>query len=459
MNKKKIKFIASILELIIICGIYFYLLTKIAGELVFEDMFSGLMENLKITHFSNLLGSPGEFFNKYLFNIVKPMFNVFLNLIKPIFKIFSKFFKQFQNSINMLRNLLKPIREFIKMIAKQFYDNIQKFIIGIVYSLNKMRNTMKRSVSGFNLLFHTLEHSKNTMSSMINSPPVKLAMDLMKPLEWLEGQSNQLFCFSGNQQLWLFNNRTVTIKEISIGDILLDGSVVIATHKFINTQPIYLYKNKFKLTALHRVFELDKWVYIKDSPFAHITTLIPQYVYCISTNTGIINISGHKFKDYSESHNIYCNKTINSLILNYYNGYFIDSSELSFSSKYLEHGFSGEAIINTLNGNKKISAIRISDILLNDDTVLGIVELNPKFFKFYLFNNIIVSSNMKVFHDSKWVNIEMIDNIEETTAPATVFHIITESGYVYINNHTFLDYLEIKDEYVNNKIDEIIDFS
>ena len=139
----------------------------------------------------------------------------------------------------MLRNLLKPIREFIKMIAKQFYDNIQKFVIGIVYSLNKMRNTMKRSVSGFNLLFHTLEHSKNTMSSMINSPPVKLAMEMIKPLEWIEGKSNQLFCFSGNQEFWLFNNKMTYIREISVGDILLDGSVVIATHKFSNNQPIY----------------------------------------------------------------------------------------------------------------------------------------------------------------------------------------------------------------------------
>ena len=134
MNKQKIKYYASILEIIILLSIYSYLITKIVGNFLFKDVFSDLLETLKITKLSNATSNPSSFFNKYLFSIVKPLFNIFLNLIKPIFRIFSKFFKRFQNSINMLRNLLKPIREFIKMIAKQFYDNIQKFVIGIVYS-------------------------------------------------------------------------------------------------------------------------------------------------------------------------------------------------------------------------------------------------------------------------------------------------------------------------------------
>ena len=457
MNKQKIKYYASILEIIILLSIYSYLITKIVGNFLFKDVFSDLLETLKITKLSNATSNPSSFFNKYLFSIVKPLFNIFLNLIKPIFRIFSKFFKRFQNSINMLRNLLKPIREFIKMIAKQFYDNIQKFVIGIVYSLNKMRNTMKRSVSGFNLLFHTLEHSKNTMSSMINSPPVKLAMEMIKPLEWIEGKSNQLFCFSGNQEFWLFNNKMTYIREISVGDILLDGSVVIATHKFSNNQPIYLYKKKFKVTALHRVFENNKWTYIKDSVNATITNLIPPFVYCISTNTGIINLAGNKFKDYSESHNIYCNKTINSLILNYYNGYCIDSSKLAYPTKYLEHGFAGNTIIRTINGNKELQYLKVNDILYNNDKVIGIVKLNPKFFKFYIFQNIVVSSNIKVLNNNMWSNIEILKDIQETERPINVYHIITESGFVYINDTKFLDYLEIKDEYVNSKIDEIID--
>ena len=79
-----------------------------------------------------------------------------MELIISIFNIISKIFGVFQNSINKLRNLLRPIRDFFKAAAKKFYSAISKYVIGAVYSLNKMRNGMRRSLSGFNLVFHTI---------------------------------------------------------------------------------------------------------------------------------------------------------------------------------------------------------------------------------------------------------------------------------------------------------------
>ena len=93
-------------------------------------------------------------------------FKGFLKLFNPIFKMFAKMLSKFQGSINGIRGMLRPIRNYFNNTAKMFYDKIQKFTIGILYSMHKMRNSMRRSMSGFNIMMHTLEHTKNSMESI-----------------------------------------------------------------------------------------------------------------------------------------------------------------------------------------------------------------------------------------------------------------------------------------------------
>ena len=142
------------------------------------------------------------------------IFKKFLSFLMPVFKIFQKIFKMFQNSINKVRNLLRPIRNFFKQAAEKFYRSISKYIIGAVYSLNKIRNSMRRTMSGFNLIFHTLEHSKNSLQSIIQSPPVKIAVAIMEPLDWVSESANKLFCFDGYTPLFTKNKAVVFIKDI-----------------------------------------------------------------------------------------------------------------------------------------------------------------------------------------------------------------------------------------------------
>ena len=172
MDKKKAKYIASIIELIILFILATYLISKSIGRYFIEEVKINYRQKRQNPNYAFLGGffgkSPFEVFNGIVGQKVTILFKKFLSFLTPIFKVFKKIFSLFQHGINKIRNLLRPIRDFFKKAAEKFYKSISKYVIGTVYSLNKIRNSMRRTMSGFNLIFHTLEHSKNSLQSKVN---------------------------------------------------------------------------------------------------------------------------------------------------------------------------------------------------------------------------------------------------------------------------------------------------
>ena len=461
MDKKKAKYIASIIELNIFIIIALYLISKYITKYFIEDLeinYSDNKNNPLVNFFAPLFGK-----NKFsknnggivgiMSNKVKPVFKIFLSFLTPIFSIINRIFSSFQDSINKLRSLLKPIRDFFLQVTEKFYKTIEKSLLLSVYSFNKLRNAMRRSLSRFNLIFHTLEHSRNSIQSIIKSPPVKLAINLIEPFEWMSDKANCIFCFAPNTYINLANNKLKKIKDLNIYDILIDNSKIISLQCFKNTQRLYNY-NDIYLTGSHKIKEGDKWINVSDSKYSKLSNYIPNYVYCMSTTNGIIQISKYIFKDFSESINKYINHTINSIILTFLNKN--PSDELAFESNYLEHGFLNNTMIYTYIGQKKISDIEIDDRLSLNDKVIGKIIINPKYVNYYKFGNIIVTSNTKVLHLGKWKNIEKIPDLEVVNINQPAINLVTESGFVdTCFGNKLLDYIEIKDSYVNKRIEEL----
>ena len=93
-----------------------------------------------------------------------------MSFLKPIFDIFNKSFGKLGGSINILRNTLSPMRNYFASVVMQvYYQYIENFTIGLFYSMHKFRTLMNRTLSGFSLMYHTVEHTKNTLSSVGHS--------------------------------------------------------------------------------------------------------------------------------------------------------------------------------------------------------------------------------------------------------------------------------------------------
>lgn len=451
MDTADVKKYAAILEIIILIVIFMYVIQSNLVKYYVEEVKSNYNENRQNPLFiftSSLFGQSTEnAFQSVIGQKVTALFKEFMAFLLPVFSGITSIFSGFQDGINSIRNILKPIRDFFRSAAETFYKQLQNFTIGILYSLHKIRNTMRRSLSGFNLLYHSLEHNKNTIESIINSQPVKLAEKLVPTVDFIAGKARRLgFCFEENTPINMNDGTQKLIKDIVVGDLLKYGISVIAKQEFNNYNiPLYNY-NGIYVSGNHIVFDNGKWKKIKDCCSIDNSKSIER-VFCLSTDKCIISINDIFFRDYSESNNIYVNARINRLILNLLNnGKHLD---YSYPVKYLDQGFDEDTKVFMEDGVKMIKDIQIGDILKDGNEVVGKVELDPRFFLFYLFNDIIVSSNMKVYDKNIWKNVEQC-YCKLVDKPKKVFNLITENRTIYVNVHTdmytnkqvFRDYTE-----------------
>ena len=473
MEKTTIKKIAAGLEIYIYILVAFYLIQKYITKYYIEDIkdnFNSNRQNPLAIFLSGFFGKDSkDTFGGIISQKVKELFSNFLEFLTPIFRGFSSIFSIFQDQINGIRNILKPTRDFFKQATNIFYDKIQGFTIGIMYSLHKIRNTMRRSLSGFNLIFHTLEHNKNTIESLIESPPIHLAEKLLPPLDWVYSKGSRLarskVCFDGETIINLKSKHLIPISMISVGDVLNDGSKVIAIHKFLNNNYLYRYNNVL-VSGSHLVYnDLDRLVRVDSLKDAILTDIKPRFVYSLSTNTKRIYIRDTKFADYSESSDRLKNYEVNSLILSYLNN---RPDVEAFPTQHLEHGLANDTPICMQNGTTKLlEAISIGDILMGPNgnptknIVIGKIEILPDAFQFYRHHDIVVSSNIKVKEDNIWKNVELSKKYDPIDRPTKAYHLVTTTNTIYtVNNRQNIvelrDYMEYNCNKLYAKLEKII---
>ena len=244
-----------------------------------------------------------------------------------------------------------------------------------------------------------------------------------------------------------------------MNDILHDGSIVISVHKFRNFKKLYDYRGIF-VSGSHAVLENNRWVRINKSSRAILSDISPEYIYCINTTSGEINIDNIIFKDYNESVNNLKNLAINSLVLSKLNNFTsdININDLAYGNKYLECGFDENTKIEMDDFRFKfIKDIKIGDVLRNNNKVSGIVKISGDYVDFYNYNDLIITSSSKVKEVGLWKNVEKTSAVKIPRGPIYAYNIYTDSGEipVYMDKN-YRDYEEIYDDEVNNEIDNLV---
>lgn len=462
MEESEVKRYTAILEIWIYIAIGIYVIQKVLIE--------NYVEEAKLNHvkerqnpFFMIMGkaagySPTTLFSNLVGERTTEIFKNFMSFLNPVFGIFTKIFATFQNQINSLRNVLSPIRDFFKSTAEIFYGQLQNFTIGILYSLHKIRDLTKRSLSGFNLLAHTLEHNANTISSIVNSKPVELVAKFANGVDWIAGKARRVgVCFSENTRIKMKNNSTLPIKVLRIDDKLFNGESIIALHQFKNDEYLYIY-NDVLVTGSHLVYDNYEWKRVDETKKAKLTDIKPEYVYCISTASKKIKTNDVLFRDYSESNDKSTNFKINSLILEFLNGKALDNK--AYGPEHLDHGFDENTHIVMDNGSlKEIKDVQIGDKLFENNVVIGKVEINPTMMHFYTNGNVTISSNMKILEGLNWINVENSKIYELVSKkPERCYNLVTENNEIVVQGnkkYKFRDYFEVTDKKVTKEIENL----
>ena len=228
------------------------------------------------------------------------------------------------------------------------------------------------------------------------------------------------------------------IKDIKNGNKLLDGGIVTAIMKLSRGEEKVYNFHDIIVTGTHFVYHVDKgWIMISEhEDSVEIDNYKEPIVYCINTNTKRIIIKDSVFLDWDDTNN----KDFKDL-----------KEKTGIKSKndihkFLDGGFVGNTKIEMVEGNKKlIKDIKVGDVLKFGEKVLGIVEIdgsNVDYIKKYKFQgqDIICGPNLQLVNKNLG-NISTNCIIGETVnLHIKLYHLITDTKYLHIGDHKFLDY-------------------
>lgn len=378
-------------------------------------------------------------FTNCMWSINKSFFDVLMSPFIDMMKIIVNILSSLTHDVQNVRKIVAYMRESIEDIAKDVNGKIWDAYYRISYLFKVLLKTFSQLGTVFKDLFEVLTYTFYTMASLWNGP--------------IGGVSN-FFCFDGYTSIKMNNKSKKYIKDIKVGDVLEDNNGVIGILEFDSTNtPMYCYKNAVVVSGEHLVEEDDKWIRVYKSGNSE---LIKEYytnrIYCLITESGIINVEGIRFTDYNETSDRIIMKNIYNYIL----------SKLNKNYKPINHtiplhcglGHNTKIILED-NVIKQIKNVKIGDRILNCGRVLAKIKILPH--NVYEYKNIIMSGNNIVYHYDEWRPLIQVANIKSVDYTEPLYHIITENNMINLYGDVLIRDFEQLGGDINVDIDNYIE--
>ena len=109
-------------------------------------------------------------------------------------------------------------------------------------------------------------------------------------------------CFSPETLVKLQNGRTVMMKNLKLGDVLINGSIVDAVMKIKNeNDPYYKLPGNILVTGSHYMKYGGKYIHVKNVPEAKPTGKVDPVVYCLVMSDHKIPVGDYTFWDWEDN--------------------------------------------------------------------------------------------------------------------------------------------------------------
>jgi hypothetical protein len=195
------------------------------------------------------------------------------------------------------------------------------------------------------------------------------------------GGMGDAFCFAENTSIGL-KDGFCSIKDIKVGDILANGSTVTATMEFNvdGTESLYSLDGVV-VSGSHIVYREGLPIFVKDHSDAQAFTGGIDKLYCLNTSSHKIPVLGLsaiiEFADWEElgddsmkSWDSYVRAFLNKTVT---------SRDFNKTVANSESGFSGDSLVTTHRGFKRISDLALGDSISDGDgwtEVIGLVKVD-----------------------------------------------------------------------------------
>lgn len=204
----------------------------------------------------------------------------------------------FGDKLNMVRAMFHKIRTFLSSIVQNVFGVFLNLVIEFQRITIGIKDLIGKTIGIMTVLLYTLDGSIKTMNSTWNGPPGQMVRALGK-------------CFHPQTLIRLKNGNVVSIKDLSLGDVLEDGSIVEATMKIDNKRdPVNFYTIKnsgihnqdIYVTGSHLVFDnkTQRFIPVSEYHLAEPCDKTFDWFSCLITSTHRIPIGKETFWDWED---------------------------------------------------------------------------------------------------------------------------------------------------------------
>uniref|UniRef100_A0A6C0LJ24 Hint domain-containing protein n=1 Tax=viral metagenome TaxID=1070528 RepID=A0A6C0LJ24_9ZZZZ len=199
------------------------------------------------------------------------------------------------NEVNMVRAMFNKIRTFFSTMIQSVFGIFMNLIIEFQKIIISMKDLMGKTIGILVTFMYLMDGSLKTMQSMWNGPSGKLV--------------RALGCFPPDTELKLKTGATISIKDLNLGDVLENGSIVDKIIKLDNIRnPNQMYKivdesnNTIYVTGSHYVYDkkTDKFVKVSDYNKAVKTDKQEDWLCNLCTSDNKIKIGDEIFWDWDD---------------------------------------------------------------------------------------------------------------------------------------------------------------
>lgn len=203
----------------------------------------------------------------------------------------------FMNDIQNIRAMFNKIRTFFSSIIQSVFGVFLNLVIEFQRITIGIKDLIGKTIGIMVSLMYVMDGSIKTMNSTWNGPPGQLVRALGK-------------CFHPNTKIKLKNGETKNMKDIDLGDILEDGSIVESVLKIDNKKnPINFYSipngingENILVTGSHLVFDKssNEFIKVENYKIARPTNITHDWFSCLITDTHTIQINKETFWDWED---------------------------------------------------------------------------------------------------------------------------------------------------------------
>jgi hypothetical protein len=223
------------------------------------------------------------------------------DILKPLTSITSgltDLMSSFNFDLDNIRKLIATIRENMGNIFGVIFGAFSGIIVGFQKISLNLKDMMAKNIGVIAVFVNILDTSFKTMGSMWNGTPGGLVRSLGK-------------CFHPETKVQLENGQVVFMKDLNLGDVLVNGSIVEAVMKINNrTDPEQLYVLKGRgvenadiyVTGSHMIYDqtTKNFIKVRKHLSTEFTSNQTDWFSCLITSDHKIQIGAELFWDWED---------------------------------------------------------------------------------------------------------------------------------------------------------------